>query len=223
VFVNRVFGSFLSSLRLPAPRREGATERTTRKDPTDRGGDTAIVPSRCLTPPDLSVPINHIEKRSSAMPLQPKTIAEHIECLARLTGAPASFVTQVRDLFFSKGIPLETDADPYLRALEEAFRREESIRATAVRARRNIDDLHRNFDKIGRSYVRQLEDLKQMRQRLEARQQQLRQHQSKPQRTGSPKSRRLPKAVVIGGNHRSFITKTEREDLPMVPGPKEPQ
>ena len=69
------------------------------------------------------------------MTFEPKSIADHIDCLARLTGAPRSFVLQVKDLFGRKGISLETDASPYLAALEEAFRREESIRTSARRAR----------------------------------------------------------------------------------------
>ena len=61
------------------------------------------------------------------------TIAEHIDTLARLTGAPESFVLQVRELFSRKGIPLEADAAPYVEALEEAFVREERIRASSRR------------------------------------------------------------------------------------------
>jgi len=149
------------------------------------------------------------------MPFEPRSIADHIDCLARLTSAPRSFVIQVKELFSRKGIPLETDGEPYVAALEEAFRREESIRTSAHRARRNIASLHENFNKIGRSYVRQL------------------QHKRSAQsgaRGGSDgeRDRRQQRGwagshIAVPGDHRSIVTRQQREDLPMVPGPKEKQ
>ena len=73
------------------------------------------------------------------MNFQPKSICDHIECLSRLTGAPDAFITQVKALFAKKGISLNADASPYLKALEEAFRREESIRATTHGGKKTFD------------------------------------------------------------------------------------
>jgi hypothetical protein len=148
-------------------------------------------------------------------PFEPKSIAEQIDCLARLTGAPRSFVCQVKELFSRKGIDLGSDAAPYLRALEEAFKREESIRTSANRARRNIAALHENFNKIGKSYVRQLERLRDMQSNLKSRSERLRRHY---------RSQRSKKdQISIPGNHRSVVTRQQSDELPMVPGPEDPQ
>jgi hypothetical protein len=148
-------------------------------------------------------------------PFEPKSIAEQIDCLARLTGAPRSFVCQVKELFSRKGIDLDSDASPYLRALEEAFRREESIRTSANRARRNIAALHDNFNRIGKSYVRQLERLREMQTNLKSRSEKMRGHY---------KGRRQKKGQIsIPGSHRSVVTRQQSDELPMVPGPEETQ
>ena len=63
------------------------------------------------------------------MPGEPRTIDEHILCLARLTGASETFVCEVRALFLRRGIALDSNAAPYLAALEDAFLREERTRA----------------------------------------------------------------------------------------------
>lgn len=143
------------------------------------------------------------------MAYQPKTISEHIECLARLTGAPASFVDQVRTLFSTKGISLHEDAAPYLKALDDAFRREESIRTSAGRARRNLTRIRASFDRIGRAYVQQADS----RRRTSAR---VRHAQSGER--GS-----LSEEVVIPGDHRTYVAPTAHETWPMVPGPEDPQ
>jgi hypothetical protein len=148
-------------------------------------------------------------------PFEPKSIAEQIECLARLTGAPRSFVCQVKELFSRKGIDLESDATPYVRALEEAFRREESIRTSANRARRNIAALHENFNRIGKSYVRQLERLREMQSKLKSRSERLR-HQYRSQRTKRSQ-------ISFPGSHRSVVTRQQSDELPMVPGPTDEQ
>ena len=131
------------------------------------------------------------------LPREPKTIAEHIECLARLTGAPRSFVLQVKELFSVKGISLRDDAAPYLNALEEACRREESIRETARRARQSVARLRQGFDKIGKAYVRKQSAL------------------------GSAGGR--PSEVAIPGDHRTFVSSQQNDDWPMVPGPDDVQ
>jgi hypothetical protein len=142
------------------------------------------------------------------MEFSPKSISEHIECLARLTGAPRMFVRQVKALFTTKGISLDSDAAPYLRALDEAFRREESIRANSQRARETISRLQDDFSRIGRAYVQQLQRLKRLRSTLRG--------QARPHRRGS-------RPVTIQGDHRSFITRQQRDDVPLVPGPEEAQ
>src|SRR5262245_31041737 len=89
-----------------------------------------------------------------------RSINDHIDCLARMTGAPGSFGAQVRSLFTAKGIPLDADAAPFIPALEEAFRREENIRASSSHARQQITKLRENFRKVGQAYVEQLSQLR---------------------------------------------------------------
>jgi hypothetical protein len=149
------------------------------------------------------------------MSLEPKTIAEQIECLARLTGAPQTFVCQVKDLFSKKGIPLTSDASPYLKALEEAFKREETIRTSAQRARRNIERLADNFTKIGKSYVRQLEQLQKIKANLRA--------QGSSPRQPKQRLSELPPRGGIETGSRQFMTPQVTDELPLVPGPEEEQ
>jgi len=146
---------------------------------------------------------------------QPKSIQDHIECLARMTGASDSFIEQVEALFTSKGISLETDATPFLQALDEAFRREENIRAGSLHAKHQIEKLRDNFRKVGQAYVDQLAQLRRLQSSL---QHQSRRLQKKPSGPRSSQTR-----VTVTGDHRSLITRTVREQPPMVPGPKEPQ
>ena len=143
---------------------------------------------------------------------EPKTLAEQISCLAQLTGAPQTFVLQVRELFSRKGIPLDSDASPYLKALEEAFKREESIRCTTERARDNIQRLQSSFNRIGEAYVKQLAELKKLRGGTRAR--------SRKKKADAGSSDDVP---IPGGNHRSFVTPPQTDNFPMVPGPKEEQ
>jgi len=139
------------------------------------------------------------------MDFEPKTIEEQIECLARLTGASASFISQVKELFVRKGISLHSEAAPYVRALEEAFRREERIRINSWKARQNVSQLNRHFSKLGEAYVRKVEG------------------RTKEKRSASGSTGRKPRAVSIPGDHRTYITKTQHEDGPIVPGPSEIQ
>jgi hypothetical protein len=150
------------------------------------------------------------------MNYDPKSISDHIDCLARLTGAPGSFVDQVRSLFVDKGISLDSAAGPFLSALEEAFRREESVRHTSSRAQRNIEQLSENFKRVGQSYVSQLSRAKDAKSRLEEQAQRLRREAS-----GARGNKMMQ--VTIKGDHRTFVTRQVREELPMVPGPKELQ
>ena len=145
---------------------------------------------------------------------QPKSIAEQIDCLARLTGAPVTFVTQVRQLFLTKGISLEDEATPFVAALEEAFRREENIRCSTQRARQNLGKIHDNFRKVGKAYVDQLSQLKRIQSSLQDQSRRLRRKLSPQRRTTR---------VTITGDHRTLVTRQEREELPMVPGPEDVQ
>jgi hypothetical protein len=124
------------------------------------------------------------------MTYQPKSIEEHIDCLARLTDAPGYFVEQVRALFTSKGISLDTDAN-------------------------HITKLRDNFRKVGEAYVDQISQLRRLQSSLK--------EESRRLRTKVAPQRTTPTRVTISGDHRSLVTKTVREQLPMVPGPKEPQ
>lgn len=144
---------------------------------------------------------------------EPRTIEEQIECLARLTEAPESFVGQVKVLFLNKGIALEEDATPYIKALEEAFKREEAIRSSSQKVKQQVANTQKNFRQIGRDYVTQLERLKKIRTDL--------QQTNRAVRAGSSESKLTE--VRIPGNHRSFVTGPQRDQMPLVPGPEEPQ
>ena len=123
---------------------------------------------------------------------------------------------QVRALFLSKGIPLDTDATPFVEALEDAFRREETIRAGAARAKRQIAKLRDDFRKVGRAYVDQLSQLRRLQTSLQEQSRRLRGKKRGQPRKGATR-------IAVQGDHRSLVTRTEREQLPMVPGPEEPQ
>ncbi len=148
---------------------------------------------------------------------QPKSIEDHIQCLARLTGAPHTFIDQVRSLFTSKGIPLISEARPFIKALDEAFRREEHIRASSHTVQHQLTRIRENFRKVGRAYVDQLSQLRRLHSSV---QEQSRRLRKKPPsiRQGRETSR-----VMIKGDHRSFVTSPVREQIPMVPGPKDQQ
>ena len=145
---------------------------------------------------------------------EPKTLAEQILCLAQLTGAPQSFVMQVKELFSRKGIALKSDATPYIKALEEAFRREASIRTTAEHARSNIRKLQDNFNKIGEAYVKQLAELRRLRGDSGG-------GAARKSKQGSSEKR--DDIAIPGGDHRSFVAPRQTDKFPMVPGPEEEQ
>ena len=146
----------------------------------------------------------------------PRSIADHIDCLAKLTGAPGTFVDQVRQLFTTKGITLDADASPFLGALEEAFRREENIRASSVHAKSQLVRMRDNFRKVGQAYVEQLSQLRRVQTTLK--------HGSRSTRRKGPRRRAPEKTqVTVTGDHRSLVTPTIREQPPMVPGPEESQ
>jgi hypothetical protein len=142
-----------------------------------------------------------------------KSIARQIDCLSRLTGAPTSFVDQVRELFTRKGISLEDDSSPYVRALEEAFIREEAIRASARQTRPGLASVGTDFKNVGKAYMQQIERLRRVQSGLRAK------------RTGS--RRTDPELTTISfdpeTSGRGLVTRQQHEDMPMVPGPEELQ
>jgi len=142
-----------------------------------------------------------------------KSIADQIECLARLTGAPTTFVDQVRKLFTRKGISLAVDSSPYVKALEEAFIREESIRASTEQTRVSVASSVTDFKKIGKTYVRQLERLRRVQAGLR--------DKRRSGRTAAPDSSTVQIDPEISA--RSLVTRQQHEDMPMVPGPDDLQ
>ena len=150
------------------------------------------------------------------MNFDPKSISDHIECLARLTGAPSTFIAQVKALFERKGILLSADAAPYLKALDEAFRREETIRSSTRRANKAFVPSQKNFSKIGQAYVKQAE-------RLRDNSDELRERTRRVLGGAAPAKRKRSQSIAVQGDHRSYITSAQRDELPMVPGPKEVQ
>jgi flagellar motility protein MotE (MotC chaperone) len=137
----------------------------------------------------------------------PISVEDKIVRLAEETGAPTVFVEQVRCLFQTKNINLADSCTPYTTALEEAFRREASIRRDTVIAKKNLARLKENFDVVGTKYKAQLARLKQVRDSLDRSSAQL-----------SSKN-----SAVRSSDPRSFITKKQSDALRMVPGPKEVQ
>ena len=150
-----------------------------------------------------------------------QTIAGFIDRVSRRTGASEPFVEQVRELFLKKGITLDSQAAPYLQAIEEAFNREQAIRATSLRAKDNVQQLRQNFSKIGNAYSRQLDQLKKIQSKLQAQTRRMMKEQRPVEHTRA--GNRPSQSVAIRGDHRSYVTRPEREELPLVPGPKEIQ
>ena len=147
-----------------------------------------------------------------------KSINDQIECLARLTGAPESFVGQVKSLFENKGISLDSEATPYIKALEEAFSREENIRTSARKAQVNLGHIQKNFKRINEAYTEQLDQLKRLQSGLRKQGRALR---NRKVVSGTKKSR--PTAVAVSGSHRAYVTRPQSDTMPMVPGPDDLQ
>ena len=71
--------------------------------------------------------------------------------------------------------------------------------------------LRENFRRVGQAYVEQLSQLRRVQSTLKL----------PPRRSSS--RRTVPTHVTVTGNHRSLVTRTVSEQMPMVPGPKDPQ
>ncbi len=141
---------------------------------------------------------------------EPKSIAEEIEILARLTGAPRAFVEQVRALFTSKAISLDETAAPFLAALEEAFRREEMIRGASAQARRGLEKVQESLGRVREMHRGQSEQLRRARANLETSARRIRES-----------SERLEAAAYALGVRRGAYRETDA--APIVPGPKDIQ
>jgi hypothetical protein len=141
---------------------------------------------------------------------RPKSIAEEIEILARLTGASSVFVEQVRTLFTSKAIGLDEAVDPFLTALEEAFRREEEIRASSERARQSLSKVQQSLGRVQEMYRERADDLNKAKARLDRSARQVRE-------SGA----RLDAAAFAIGSRRSVGRETDSATI--VPGPKDLQ
>jgi len=135
----------------------------------------------------------------------PKSISDHIESLARLTGAPRAFVQEVRELFERKGIPLSSDGTPYVRALEEAFTREHTIRSGASRGPGGFDRSRGEFARAGRRWVQRVAGTRAADEARPA----ARAERPEPVET-IELARPDPRGVVLG---------FEREGTLLVPGP----
>ena len=77
------------------------------------------------------------------------SLGARIEELAYRTGAPDALVESVRTLFRERGIPLETDAEPYEEVLEETFGRQAAIRDAAEKTRRGATELQQQVARLG--------------------------------------------------------------------------
>lgn len=144
-----------------------------------------------------------------------KSIAEHIQSLARTTGAPGSFIEQVQALFVTKGISLDEDVAPFLDALDEAFRREETIRAQPQRAREDMERVTDSFRRAGQAYVERVSNLERQHDEVQDRRRLVR-HVGAGPAAGTTR-------VTVRGSHRALVTRPVRENQPLVPGPKELQ
>jgi hypothetical protein len=141
---------------------------------------------------------------------RPRSIAEEIEILARLTGAPSAFVEQVRALFTSKAISLDEGVEPFLTALEEAFRREEMIRTSSAEARRGLTRMHASLARVRDLYREQAEHLRSAEARL-----------AQSARRIRESGERLEAAAYALGIRRGACRETDA--APIVPGPKDVQ
>jgi len=140
----------------------------------------------------------------------PKSIAEEIEILARLTGAPSAFVEQVRALFTSKAISLDEAVEPFLPALEEAFRRERTIRTSSTEARRHVTRMRENLGRARDLCQDQADQLRKAKAHLENSARRIRES-----------GERLEAAAFALGVRRGFQREIDVD--PIVPGPKDIQ
>lgn len=147
------------------------------------------------------------------------TIEARIRQLARETGAPETFIEQVRNLFTTKGISLAEDSTPYVGALQEAFRREERIRKDTLVARENLGRLQQHFRHVGSTYRRQVDRLRKVQRTLE----EARGGKRRRRRSAVAGASASSASSSSSASSKGFVTRVQRDDLPMVPGPDEVQ
>jgi len=145
------------------------------------------------------------------VPINEVSIGTLIDRLAGQTGAPSSFVQRIRDLFSDKGIPLEGDSTPYLTALEQAFKREQGIRLSALQTRENLDRLQRQLQQFNEVCRKQLSRMEAMGSSF-----------------GRPPGGSLPKEIELTDVHvvetrGSADVEVTRSRSILVPGPKDIQ
>ncbi len=87
------------------------------------------------------------------------TIDQLISALAIQTSAAERFVTQVRELFTSKGIRLDSEAEPYREAITETFDRDRSLRENVLRARAAAHELQDDIEALSNRCRDQLQQL----------------------------------------------------------------
>jgi hypothetical protein len=88
--------------------------------------------------------------------------------LASETGASQSFVDKVPALFLGRGIDLEDSSEPYVSALNEAFRRHATVRERLDEARESLVKLHSNIAEMGELFQDHLTRLRVLRERTTA-------------------------------------------------------
>ena len=124
-----------------------------------------------------------------------------IAILAADSGAPAAFVAKIRALFEAKGIALERSARPYLSALREAFRREESLRRLSERSADALARARHDLGRLDSDWERQLAQLRALQDELHT--------QARRLRSGVERLAVPPGTVLCPGS----------VELPFVPGP----
>ncbi|MBP7146499.1 MAG: hypothetical protein KBD01_03065 [Acidobacteria bacterium] len=95
------------------------------------------------------------------------SVAALIAALARRTGAPQSFVDEVRNLFRAKGISLEREAGPYVGAIVETFEREAAVRRHASAAREQLGRLQGRLGELREACREQFARLTELRGDIE--------------------------------------------------------
>lgn len=131
------------------------------------------------------------------------TLSESIRRIAERTGASQEFVLRVRQLFERKGIPLDTDAEPYARALEDAFQRQATMRRTIEGAKASLSKLQSGVASLGDAVNAQSERLQLLREGLRRYQMIVEAHRASTSRRTEGGAR------LVRGDR----------DYPMVPGP----
>lgn len=158
----------------------------------------------------------HLRAGAAEMNDEQKSILQSIEDLARTTEAPRAFVDQVRSLFRSKGIPLTDDAEPYRAALVEAFRREQAIRHSTLRAKADLSRLRERQERLKTGSRLQWSRIKNLKGSFQA-------HARDGEQLGLRGTDRFGRRKRDRDGARAVLTRGDRDDVPMVPGPKDVQ